>query len=151
MMKTYSLILCALLLTATNAGAAVSTIKNSDVKGVPACPAGSVKSVTIRGGGQNPKTVDLQMQETFTVANDGCIVDWAASSVTCTPGTTLLVNVKAGLGPMPTSCTWNDVPVPMNTPYVIECPAAAGDLGMLICDNKDAGGKDVDRITVTVQ
>jgi hypothetical protein len=41
--------------------------------------------------------------------------------------------------------------MPINTPYVIECPAAAGELGKLICDNKDGGGKDVDRMTVTVQ
>ncbi len=115
------------------------------------CPAGSVKTVTIRGGGQNPRTVDLQIQTAFTVTNDGCIADFTASSITCTPGTIMSVNFKAGTGPHPSSATWNGVPIPMDTLFTIECPAATGEVGKLLLDNKDSGGKDADRITVSVQ
>ncbi len=115
------------------------------------CPEGWGKSLTTRGGGQKPTTVDLQIQTNFTVINDGCISGSGPSTVTCTPGTVMLVNVKAGQGPQPSSCTWNGVPIDLASPYTIICPDVSGDVGKLICDNKDAGGKDVDRITVTVQ
>ncbi len=115
------------------------------------CPAGSVKTVTIRGGGQKPTTVDLQIQTNFTVTNDACIVDFTASSITCTPGTIMSVNFKVGTGPHPSSATWNGVPIPMDTLFTIECPAVTGEVGKLVLDNKDGGGKDVDRITITVQ
>jgi hypothetical protein len=88
------------------------------------------------------------------VENDGCIVNNTASTVTVTPGTQLVINVMAGSGPQPTSCTWNGVPIPMGPPYFMwnaQGLAVSGDTGKLICDNKDGGGKDVDRITVTVQ
>jgi hypothetical protein len=115
------------------------------------CPAGWGKSLTTRGGGQKPTTVDLQIQTNFTVINDGCISGSGPSTVTCTPGTVMLVNVKAGTGPMPASCTWNGVSLGGNYSLTITCPDVSGDVGKLICDNKDGGGKDVDRITVTVQ
>lgn len=117
----------------------------------PCCPEGSVKSVTIRGGGQKPTTVDRQIRTQFTVTNDGCIDDWTASSVSCTPGTTLIVNVKAGDGPMPTNCTWNGSAIPSDYHLTIVCPDAGGTVGRLICDNKDGGGKDSDRITISVK
>jgi hypothetical protein len=116
----------------------------------PCCPAGWVKSLTTRGGGQKPTTVDLQIQTNFTVINDGCISGSGPSTVTCTPGTVMLVNVKAGTGPMPTNCTWNGVFLGGDYSLTITCPDVSGDVGKLICDNKDSGGKDVDRITVTV-
>jgi lysozyme family protein len=109
------------------------------------------KSVTIRGGGQKPTSVDLQIQTNFTVKNDGCVGATTVSGVSCTPGTILLVNVKAGNGPMPTSCTWQGAPISTDKQSTISCPAALGELGKLICDNKLNGGKDVDRMTITVQ
>jgi hypothetical protein len=117
----------------------------------PCCPEGSVKSLITRGGGQNPNTVDLQIQTAFTVLNDGCISGSSASTVTCTPGTVMLVNVKAGQGPQPTSCTWNGVSLGGDYSFTITCPDFSGDVGKLICDNKDSAGKDIDRITVSVQ
>jgi hypothetical protein len=117
----------------------------------PVCPAGSVKSVTIRGGGQKPTSVDLQIQTNFTVVNDGCIVGSTTSTVTCSPGTSLLVNVKAGRGPTPTSCTWKGAPISTDMQFVVACPAVSGDIGKLICDNKLGGGKDSDRMTISVQ
>ncbi len=109
---------------------------------------GSTKTVTIRGGGQKPTTVDLEIQTQFTVMNDGCIVGSTVSSVTVTPGTALLVNVNAGIGPPP-YCTWNGIPLEWD--YRITAPDVGGDVGKLICDNKANGGKDVDRMTVSVQ
>ncbi len=111
---------------------------------------GSTKTVTIRGGGQKPSSVDLEIRTTFTVMNDGCISGSTASTVTCTPGTIMLVDFKAGQGP-PTSCTWNGVSLGGDYSLTITCPDVSGEVGKLICDNKDGGGKDVDRITVTVQ
>ncbi len=123
----------------------------SAIPDCPACPAGSVKGVTIRGGGQKPSTVDLQIQTIFTVQNDGCIVDWSNSSVTVTPGTILQFDCKKGLGPQPTSGTWKGVPIPVDSDHLIVCPAASGEVGKLILDNKLGGGKDVDRMTISVQ
>jgi hypothetical protein len=117
----------------------------------PVCPAGSVKSATIRGGGQRPNSVDLQIQTNFTVVNGGCISGYTESTVTCTPGTNLLVNVKAGKGPMPTSCTWKGAPISTDMQFVVACPAVSGDVGKLICDNKLGGGKDSDKMTISVQ
>jgi hypothetical protein len=82
--------------------------------------------------------------------NDGCIGSSTASTVTVAPGTALLVNFNAGQGP-PTSCTWNGVQIDLNNLLPIVGPDFSGEVGKLICDNKDGGGKDVDRITVTVQ
>ncbi len=115
------------------------------------CPEGWGKSLTTRGGGQKPTTVDLQIQTNFTVMNDGCISGSGPSTVTCTPGTIMLVNVKAGQGPQPTSCTWNGAPLGGDYSLTITCPDVSGDVGKLICDNKDGGGKDTDRITISVQ
>ncbi len=112
---------------------------------------GSTKTVTIRGGGQKPSTVDLQIQTNFTVTNDGCISGSTANTVTCTPGTVMAVNVKAGQGPQPSSCTWNGVPLGGDYGLTITCPDVGGEVGKLICDNRDAGGKDVDRVTISVQ
>jgi len=115
------------------------------------CPAGSVKSVKIRGGGQKPGTVDLQIQTEFTVVNGGCIVDSSASTVTVTPGTILQFNCKAGIGPEPTSGTWQGNPLTTDSSHLIVCPSSTGEAGKLILDNKAAGGKDADRMTVMVQ
>jgi len=117
----------------------------------PGCPAGSVKSVVIRGGGQNPGSVDLQIQTSFTVIGGGCIVGSTASSVSVTPGTVLEFNCKMGTGPHPTSGTWKGVPLTTDSTHQIVCPTATGDVGKLILDNKSAGGSDTDRMTVKVQ
>jgi len=115
------------------------------------CPPGSVKSVTIRGGGQKPGTVDMQIQTEFTVVNGGCIVDSTNSTVTVTPGTILQFNCKAGIGPHPTSGTWKGNALTTGSSQTIECPEATGEVGKLILDNKLAGGKDSDRMTIMVQ
>jgi hypothetical protein len=109
-----------------------------------------VKTVTIRGGGQKPTGADLQIQPSFTVMNDGCIVDSSVSSVTCTAGTILQVNFRAGYGPNPTSVTWQSKFIPTDTNFMFTC--AAGNVYKLVLENKDAvGGQDVDRITINVQ
>ncbi len=136
--------------TACTINSQAGTCKAGQCIASPICPAGSVKSVTIRGGGQKPTTVDLVIQTQFTVMNDGCISGSTVSTVTVTPGTALLVNVNAGQGP-PTSCTWNGVPIDLASPYTIICPDVSGDVGKLICDNKLNGGQDVDRMTIKVQ
>jgi hypothetical protein len=87
----------------------------------------------------------------FTVMNGGCIVGWTKSSVTVTPGTILHYDYKKGLGPEPTSRTWDGVPIPTDSDHLIECPGPSGEVGKLILDNKDNGGKDADRMTVSVQ
>ncbi len=116
----------------------------------PACPAGSVKNVVVRGGGQKPSGADLQIQTSFTVMNAGCIVDSSASSITCTAGTILQINFSAGQGPNPTTATLQGNPIPTDTNLTITC--TAGEVYKLDLDNRDAaGGKDVDRITITVQ
>ncbi len=116
----------------------------------PACPAGSVKNVVVRGGGQKPSGADLQIQTSFTVMNAGCIVDSSASSVTCTAGTILQINFSAGQGPNPTTATWQNNTIPTDTNLTITC--TAGEVYKLDLDNRDAaGGKDVDRITINVQ
>jgi hypothetical protein len=117
----------------------------------PACPADSVKSVTIPGGGQNPNSVDKQIMTSFTVMNGGCIVGWTKSSVTVTPGTILEVNVKAGMGPQPTYCTLNDVQIDLDMNYLLPIVGPDFSGGKLVCDNKDNGGKDADRMTISVQ
>ncbi|MCK9420524.1 MAG: hypothetical protein M0R70_14225 [Nitrospirae bacterium] len=114
-------------------------------------PCNGVKSVIIRGGGQKPGTVDLQIQTEFTVVGDGCIVDSTPSTVTVSAGTILQFNCKAGIGPHPTAGTWQGAAFTTDSSHTIVCPAASGDVGKLIIDNKAAGGKDADRMTVTVQ
>jgi len=115
----------------------------------PVC--NGVKSVTIRGGGQKPNTVDLQIETECIVVGDGCIVDYTASTITVSPGTVLQCNYNAGHGPDPSSGTWQGVPIATDSIQTIECPNASGDVGKLILDNKVAGGKDTDRITIKVQ
>jgi hypothetical protein len=118
---------------------------------IPYPPCNGVKSVTIRGGGQKPGTVDMQIQTEFTVVNGGCIVDSTNSTVTVTPGTILQFNCKAGIGPHPTSGTWKGNALTTGSSQTIECPEATGEVGKLILDNKLAGGKDSDRMTIMVQ
>ncbi len=110
-----------------------------------------LKAAKLRGGGQNPNSVDLQIQTKFAVMGDGCIVDFTDSTLTVTSGTKLLADFKAGRGPNPTSGTWKGVSVPTDINQIIECPDAAGEVGQLILDNKDGGGKDADRITIMVR
>ncbi len=119
----------------------------------PACPAGSVQFALIRGGGQKPTGADLQIQTSFTVMNPGgCITSSTDSTVTVSPGTILLFNCKQGVGPNPTSGTWLGKPIPTDTNHLIVCPAATGEVGKLTLDNKLAvGGKDIDRMTISVQ
>jgi len=93
----------------------------------------------------------MQIQTEFTVVNYGCIVGYANNSITVTPGTILQFNCKAGIGPQPTSGTWDGVSLSMDSGHIIECPTATGDVGKLILDNKDVGGKDTDRMTIKVQ
>jgi len=107
--------------------------------------------VIIRGGGQKPGTVDMQIQTQFTVVGDGCIVGSTASTITVTPGTVLEFNCKAGIGPDPTAGTWLGVPLTTDSNHTIVCPSATGDVGKLILDNKAAGGRDADRMTIKVQ
>jgi len=114
-------------------------------------PCNGVKSVIIRGGGQKPGTVDMQIQTEFTVVNGGCIVDSTNSTVIVTPGTILRFNCQAGIGPQPTSGTWQGKPLTTDSSHTIECPGATGEVGKLILDNKFAGGRDADRMTITVQ
>jgi hypothetical protein len=117
---------------------------------INACPAGSVKTVTIRGGGQKPSGADLQIETSFTVMNSGCIGASTASTLACTPGTVLQVNFRAGYGPNPTSATWQSNTIPADTNFTFTC--TAGNVYKLVLDNKGAvGGKDTDRITVNVQ
>jgi hypothetical protein len=52
---------------------------------------------------------------------------------------------------MPSSCTWKGAPISTGSLFTIACPAVSGDVGKLICDNKLSGGKDVDRMTISVQ
>jgi len=118
---------------------------------IPYPPCNGVKSVTIRGGGQKPGTVDMQIQTEFTVVNGGCIVDSTNSTVTVTSGTILQFNCKAGIGPHPTSGTWKGNALTTGSSQTIECPEATGEVGKLILDNKLAGGKDSDRMTIMVQ
>jgi hypothetical protein len=112
---------------------------------------GGVKTVTIRGGGQRPTTTDLQIQTNFTVQGDGCIVGSSNSTVSVTPGTILLFNCKAGVGPQPTEGTWLGVPIPVDTDHLIVCPAATGDVGVMTLNNKLGGGRDADKLTIKVQ
>ena len=115
----------------------------------PVC--NGVKSVIIRGGGQKPSTVDMQIQTEFTVVGDGCIVASTDSTITVAPGTVLQFNCKAGLGPDPTNGTWQGVPLTTDTTHTIVCPTTSGDVGKLILDNKANNGKDSDRMTIKVQ
>jgi hypothetical protein len=110
-----------------------------------------MKVVKLRGGGQNPNSIDLQIQSRFTVANDGCIINSTDSTITVTPGTVLIFDGKAGVGPQPTSVTWEGANIPAESNHIIECPAVPGEVGQLVLDNKDGGGKDVDRIIITVR
>jgi hypothetical protein len=113
---------------------------------------GSTKSVTIRGGGQKPSSVDLQIQTNFSVTNNGCIVASSTSTVTATPGTILQFDCQRGTGPAPSAGTWNGVALnPDPATHTIVCPAATGDVGKLVLDNKANGGTDTDRMTVRVQ
>jgi hypothetical protein len=107
------------------------------------------KTQTIRGGGQNPNGADLQIQTEFTVTN-GCINGYTTKSITVSVGSTVEVNCHVGVGPDPTSGTWNKVQLPQDTPLTIECPTV-GEAGKLIITNKAAeGGKDTDRMTIKV-
>ncbi len=116
------------------------------------CPAGSVKSVTIRGGGQKPTGCDLQIQTSFTVVNGGCIVASTNSTITVTPGTVLQFDCQQGGGPQPTGGTWKSAPIQTDTNHLIECPAATGDVGVLKFWNTDNPlGCDTDRMTIKVQ
>ncbi len=114
--------------------------------------AGTTKSVTIRGGGQKPAGVDLQIQTNFTVQGSGCIVGHTVSSITVTPGTILQADCHVGQGPQPSTGTYNGAPMPVDVgTHTIVCPAASGLTGSIYLDNKANGGKDVDRMTVSVQ
>ncbi len=116
------------------------------------CPAGSPTAVTRTGGGQNPSTVDKQIQTSFTVINNsGCIVSWTKSSVTATKGTILQYDANVGNGPQPSTCTLNGVAIARATTHQITLPATSGTAGKLYLDNKANGGKDADRITVSAQ
>jgi hypothetical protein len=117
------------------------------------CPADQYSTVTIDGGGQNPSTVDKQVQTSFTVVgNSGCIVSYTKSKVVVTPGTILLFDCKVGNGPQPGNGTWQGNALAFDpVTHEITCPAATGDVGKLIVDNKSNGGSDTDRITVAVQ
>jgi hypothetical protein len=115
----------------------------------PACPAGSVRSVTILGGGQNPNSVDEQMTTSFTVLNNGCIAAWTKNSVTATKGTVLQYNVTRGVGPQPSTCTLNNAAVPCGINQITL--TATGKVATLVIDNKANGGSDTDRITISAQ
>ncbi len=116
------------------------------------CPVGSVKSVVIRGGGGSASGADLQIQTSFTVMNAaGCITSSMDNSITVTPGTIMQVNIRAGLGPHPTSATWQGNSIATDCNFMITCPDAIGEAGKLILDNTAAdGGQDTDRITISV-
>ena len=104
-------------------------------------------TATVRGGGQSPNNVDLQIQTLFTVIN-GCVIDASKNSLTVTVGSTITADGHLGTGPAATSGTWIGDPIPHDTPLTIECPTA-GTAGKLILTNKDGeGGKDTDRITI---
>ncbi len=105
----------------------------------------AITSVTIRGGGQSPSNVDLQIQTTFMVQNPdvGCITDSSASTVTVLPGTILQYNCLAGNGPLPTSGTLNGVPIDVMTCMGL---VQAGD--KLIVTNKGDSGSDTDRMSI---
>jgi hypothetical protein len=102
----------------------------------------------IRGGGQSPNNVDLQIQTQFTVTN-GTLLDYTTSSITASFGSTITIDGHKGTGPNPTSITWNNVVMPIGgTPFAITC-STAGTAGKLVLTNKDApGGSDTDRITI---
>jgi hypothetical protein len=101
------------------------------------------------GGGQNPNTVDKQIQTEFTVLNHtGCILSTTKSSLTVSVGTTLQYNVTAGPGPQPSSCNLAGAAVPCDTNQITF--TAAGTV-KLVLDNKANGGSDSDRITISAQ
>ncbi len=118
------------------------------------CDCLCAKSVVIRGGGQSPNNVDLQIQTLFTATGGdcgGCLIASSTSSVTFNVGSVISVDINQGKGPAPTSGTWNGASVPLDTPLSIEC-STAGTAGKLVLTNKDAvGGNDTDRITVNCQ
>jgi hypothetical protein len=140
---------------AANADGSACTVNNA----AGTCTAGvcnpptvcdGVQSVTIRGGGQKPSSVDQQIQTEFTVVGDGCIVDSTANMVTITPGTTLQINCKAGNGPQPTFGTWKGKPLPRDANGIV-CPST-GEAGRLILTNLGAqGGRDTDRMIIRIQ
>jgi len=105
------------------------------------------------GGGQNPATVDKQVQTQFKVHNNsGCIVSYTSSKIVVSPGTILEFDCQTYSNPKPSSGTWQGAALafdPVN--HIITCPAPSGDVGRLSVDNKISGGKDTDRITVSVQ
>jgi len=118
-----------------------------ETKDICTCPT----SVIIRGGGQKPNGVDLQIQTKFTVTNGGCIIGSTTSSVTVSVGSVVAIDCHQGTGPDPTSGTWNGVPIPHDTPLTIICPTV-GETGKLILTNGAApGGKDTDRMTINAQ
>ncbi|MCK9420581.1 MAG: hypothetical protein M0R70_14510 [Nitrospirae bacterium] len=109
------------------------------------------KTALIRGGGQSPNNVDLQIQTLFTVTNDGCVLGSTTGTVTVSVGSVVSVDCHQGKGPNATSGTWNGVAIPKDTPLSIVCPTV-GEAGKLVITNKDAaGGKDTDRVTILVQ
>jgi hypothetical protein len=126
--------------------AAPNTCDTATGNCIPACS--GLKYALLRGGGQKATGADLQIQTSFTVMNGGCITAHTASSLTCTPGTVLQVNVRAGKGPQPTSCTWQGNAINTDKDFTIVC----GTSGILNCTNKAAaGGKDTDNMTISGQ
>jgi hypothetical protein len=95
--------------------------------------------------------VDLQIQTAFTVTNGGCVLGSTTSSVTFSVGSTVTVDWHKGTGPNPTSATWNNVSVPMDTPLSIVCPTTGQTGKLVLTNNAASGGKDTDRITIDAQ
>jgi hypothetical protein len=118
----------------------------------PDCFVCNWKVETIRGGGQRPTTVDLQIQTQFTVLNDGCITASAANSLTVVNGTVLAFNCKVGDGPEPSSGTLDGVPLDTDALQVIICDETVTGDGThkLVLENKGNGGKDTDRMSIKV-
>jgi hypothetical protein len=95
--------------------------------------------------------VDLQIQTQFTPTN-GSIIAATTGSITASVGSTITIDCYQGMGPNPTSITWNGVAEPTDgVPFTITC-ATAGTAGKLVVTNKGApGGSDTDKVTVYCQ
>jgi hypothetical protein len=102
------------------------------------------------GGGQNPNTVDAQIETVFSVVNhSGCILASTKSSITVSVGSILQYSVSAGVGPQPSICTFAGAAVPCGTNQITL--TTAGTAGKLVLENSANGGSDTDRITISAQ
>jgi hypothetical protein len=89
---------------------------HTPIPGCVVCDPSSPTTFILMGGGQNPNTVDEQIQTMFSVLNhSGCILSSTKSSITVSVGTILQYSVTAGVGPQPSICTFAGAAVPCGT------------------------------------